>query len=298
MSTRQAPSGGELIPALLVGLIDDAAVFPPGSAGLPEALEAHRGHRAAWYADLIGPLLLPALAVPAATSLVAAAGPVAGASPTELGVVGDSGLEPLASAIGRAGPRLRVRQIEIAVAKRGEDPQPGLRRLIDRLAGWPGITGYAELPLTWGLLSSLDIIAEARDGGLDIAPKFRVGGLAAELFPTPVELAAVICACRDRRLPFKLTAGLHNAVRHIDPETGFIHHGFLNILVGAAVAGDGAEVAEVAEVLGGTDTAALTEAGRARRHQQRPLWVGFGSCSIVEPLTDLIRLGMIDGGYE
>jgi hypothetical protein len=99
-------------------------------------------------------------------------------------------------------------------------------------------------------------------------------------------------------LPFKLTAGLHHAVRHTDPETSFVHHGFLNILVAAAVAVDGAEVAEVAEVLGGTDPAPLVTAAQARRHRSRPLWVGFGSCSVMDPLTDLIRLGLIDGGFE
>src|SRR5947207_3385670 len=81
----------------------------------------------------------------------------------------------------------------------------------------------------------------------------RTGGLAAELFPTPIELAAVICACRDRGLPFKLTAGLHHAIRHTDPETGFVHHGFLNVLVGAAQAAADAEVADVGATLAGTD---------------------------------------------
>lgn len=292
MSTHQAPSGSELVPALLTALIDDAAVFPPGNATLPEAVTAHGAHRAAWYADLIGPLLLPTSAFPEAAALIGAG------EQRVIGAVADTGLEALAAAVVRAGPKLRVRQVEIAVAKRGEDPQPGLRRLLTRLGGWPAIAGYAEIPLSWGLLGALDTVAEARANGVDIAPKFRVGGLAAELFPTPVELAAVICACRDRHLPFKLTAGLHNAVRHIDPETGFVHHGFLNVLVAAALAGDGAEVADVAEVLGGTDPLPLTEAAQARRHRPRPLWVGFGSCDIIQPLTELVRLGLIDGGFE
>ena len=97
-----------------------------------------------------------------------------------------------------------------------------------------------------------------------MAAKFRTGGLAAELFPTPVELAAVICACRDRQLPFKLTAGLHHAVRHNDPETGFTHHGFVNILAATLAAVDGAEVVDVAERLAATDPVPLIEAVRPR----------------------------------
>jgi hypothetical protein len=157
---------------------------------------------------------------------------------------------------------------------------------------------YAEIPLSWGLLGALDTVAEARAAGQRLAPKFRVGGLAAELFPTPVELSAVICACRDRQLPFKFAAGLRHALRHTDPETGFTHHGFLNVLVAAGDAAEGGEVAEVAESLAATHPVPLVEPARSRRNAPRPLWVGFGSPSLLEPLTELIRLGLIDGGFE
>ena len=296
MSTPQRPTPADpppgLIPLLLANLVDDAAVFPPGSAAVPDAVAAHRQHRAAWYAPLVGPLLLPA------SALAAAAAALDEDERLTVGVIGDTGFDGLAAAIEAADPRLEIRQVEIAVAKRGEDPQPGLRRLVTLLAGRPGLIGYAEIPLTWGLLGALDALADARVDVIDIAPKFRTGGLAAELFPTPVELAAVICACRDRRLPFKLTAGLHHALRHTDPETGFHHHGFLNVLVATLAAADGGEVAEVAELLGGVEPQPLAEAGCARSDRARPLWMGFGSCSVVEPLTDLIRLGLVDGGFE
>jgi hypothetical protein len=94
---------------------------------------------------------------------------------------------------------------------------------------------------------------------------------------------------------FKLTAGLHHAVRHTDPETGFIHHGFLNILVGTIEAVDGAEVADVAATLAATDPAPLVDALRGRLDRTRELWVGFGSCSVREPVEDLARLGLLSG---
>ena len=53
------------LPALLAGLIDDAAVFPPGNAPLPVAVGRHRVHRRAPYAALVGPLLVPAAEVDA-----------------------------------------------------------------------------------------------------------------------------------------------------------------------------------------------------------------------------------------
>ena len=174
---------------------------------------------------------------------------------------------------------------------------PGLQALLALAADFPQLQVYAEIPLAWGLLSALDAIEGARSDGVSIAAKFRTGGLAAELFPTPVELAAVICACRDRDLPFKLTAGLHHAIRHADPETGFVQHGFLGILAGTlAAVQDDAEVADVAALLASTDPVPLVEKVRRHLDEQRPLWIGFGSCSVPEPLADLDRLGLLPRG--
>jgi hypothetical protein len=108
-----------------------------------------------------------------------------------------------------------------------------------------------------------------------------------------MELAAVVCACRDRSLPFKLTAGLHRAIRHNDPETAFTHHGFLNVLAATMVAAAGAEVVEVAERLATTDPTILIETVRPGREAERPLWIGFGSCSVPEPVGDLRQLGLL-----
>ncbi|MEU4470815.1 hypothetical protein [Micromonospora sp. NPDC023888] len=284
------------VPALLHGLVDDAAVFPPGSATLPDALAAHRQHRVAWYADLVGPLLIPASTV--------ARGDLSGlVDPGEglvVGVIGDTGIGNLPFALSSLAPDgVTARQVEVAVAKRGEDPLPGVAELLRRTDATPGVEAvYAELPLTFGLMGALDAIAAARADGVPIAAKFRTGGLAAELFPTPAELAAVICACRDRNLPFKLTAGLHQAVRHLDPETGFTHHGYANVLAATLAAADGEGAARVAELLTALDPRPLLERATAHLHEPRPLWVGFGSCSILEPLTDLIRLGLVNGGYD
>jgi hypothetical protein len=273
------------VPALLHGFVDDAAVFPPGSAPLPDAVAAHRDIRTTWYSGMVGPLLVPASSIPALGALLEPH------EQLEVGIIGDTGIAGIPHAVAAADRRLDIRQIEVAVAKRGDDPQPGLAALIE-VAG--NRTTYAEIPLTFGLLGALDTLAQARRDGVDIAAKFRTGGLAAELFPTPIELAAVICACRDRELPFKLTAGLHHAIRHADPETGLVHHGFLGILAGTlAAVNDEAEVADVAALLASTDPVPLIEVVRRNLDQQRPLWIGFGTCSIPEPLTDLQRFGLL-----
>lgn len=283
---------GSPVPRILERLLDDAAVFPPGNAPLGEAVAAHRRHREAWYASLVGPLLVPASVLAEVAALL---GPD---EAVDVGVIGDVPISRLAELLAEADPRLRLRQVEVAVAKRGEDPQYGLDELLRLIGRRDDLDVYAEVPLTWGLLRALDTLAQERVAGRRIAAKFRTGGLAAELFPTPVELAAVICACRDRELPFKLTAGLHHAMRHIDPETGFTHHGFVNVLVATGVAADGGEVTDVAELLAATEPTPLLAPTRLTLDSARRLWCGFGSCSVLEPVTDLVRLGLVDGGYE
>jgi len=277
-----------VVPPLFVGLVDDASVLLRGIIDLPGSASSFVKHRTSWYAELLGTLLLPA-------SLIDLEGLPAG---MPVGVVNDGAMSKIPNAVDK--PRAFgavVRQIEAAVARRGEDPQPGLVEL-RRITAEQDLDVYAEIPLSWGLLGALDTVADARGAGLRLGAKFRIGGLAAELFPTPVELAAVICACRDRGLPFKLAAGLRHALRHTDPETGFTHHGFLNVLIAALAAADGAEVAEVAEVLAATHPLPLVEPAREALNRVRPLCVGFGAANVLEPLTELIRLGLINGGYD
>jgi hypothetical protein len=55
---------GTPIPAMVARLCDDAAVFPPGLASLPDAVRAYLDRQGTWYADLVGPLVLAAAALP------------------------------------------------------------------------------------------------------------------------------------------------------------------------------------------------------------------------------------------
>ncbi|MCW2138669.1 hypothetical protein BXY51_003213 [Actinoplanes cyaneus] len=276
-----------MVPPLYAGLVDDASLLPPSPIGLTEAEAKFHEHASAWYAELIGALLVPASVV--------GSEPVPRLAGALIGDIPAGALPATVEKLRSAG--MVIAHVEAAVARRGEDPQPGLA-LLRTFAAQETFHVWAEIPLSWGLIGALDTLAEARRAGQSIAPKFRVGGLAAELFPTPVELAAVICACRDRELPFKLAAGLRHATRHTDPETGFTHHGFLNVLVATLLAADGAEVAEVAEALAATHPVPLVEPARSRREMPRPLFAGFGAANVVEPLTELVRLGLINGGYE
>ena len=99
--------------------------------------------------------------------------------------------------------------------------------------------------------------------------------------PHAATVAAWIDAALDRETPFKCTAGLHHAIRHRDHETGFEHHGFLNVLLATRLAFDGGDPAEVAQVLDdhyANDLVAL--ARQSDLAGARRWFTSFGSCSV------------------
>lgn len=265
-------SNRNAIPPALRGLIDDAAVFPPGNAALSEALTGHLEHRDSWYSGLVGPLLLPLTQLEALSDDI---------PQLQIGVVVDTVLDAVSPAMAGLPDNVQVVQVEA----RAPDAET-LEDLLYASELWD-LPVFAEVPVAGDLDESLERLGPTR-----VAPKFRTGGLEAELFPEPETLAAAIVACADLGLSFKLTAGLHRAVRHVDPKTGFVHHGFANVLAAAAEADSGGGVGSVTDTLKLRESAPLADRIRDMLARSRPLWAGFGSCSIREPLDDLIGLSL------
>src|SRR3954467_12586812 len=103
------------VPALFVGLVDDAAMFPPGSAEVPQALTAHRDYRRSWFAPMVGPLVvsdqkLAELGRALQRIEDPSAPPVPGAR--DVSVVNAGGAGGLVSLAGRQPVGLRLRAVE------------------------------------------------------------------------------------------------------------------------------------------------------------------------------------------
>jgi hypothetical protein len=126
-------------------------------------------------------------------------------------------------------------------------------------------------------------------GTAGVRAKVRCGGREVP----PVEaLARFVRACREAKVAFKATAGLHHAL----PTAG--EHGFLNLLA-AAVFGD------EERVLAEQDASAFSltaERFAWRDHQadadelvrvRREVFSGIGSCSFDEPVGELHALGIL-----
>lgn len=243
--------------ALFDRLFDDAALFPPGNAPMPEALRAHAAYRAGDIARYVGPFVCPA---------------------DRLGELAAEGPEPPAvsvvSSTAEVAPYPGVRIVAVEV-RPGAEP-------VELPAG---VTGYLEFPRDADVEEWAQKLA---DSGW--RAKFRTGGLSVDAFPSDEEFAEWIAAAVRAGVPFKCTAGLHHAVCYHDPATGFDHHGFVNVLVATDLARSGAAIAEIAEAL---RNPAVVERVPDVDPAVRESFVSFGTCSIAGPLDDLRALGLL-----
>jgi hypothetical protein len=269
------------VPPLFRRLVDDAALFPPGNAPMAAAVPAHLRRPTEQFAALVGPFLCPASRVAELRSELPADGEMA------VGLIVDTGLRTVADAVAdaRDDDRLVLQMVEVPVPPDG-DLVAGVTQAMAQVPG--EVRLYVELPRVAGWRPAVAQLGAAGRGA-----KLRTGGLRAELFPSAGELAAFVTACADRQVPFKCTAGLHHAVHHTDPATGFVHHGFLNIVVATAraiVGGDveGALTEERPELLAAEASAIDARAAAATR----ALFVSYGSCDVQEPVADLLALGL------
>ncbi len=219
-----------------------------------------------------------------------------GGEPLRLGIILDTGLDGIDAVRAEVAgdPSLALELLEV--------PAPSTETVDAALAALAGVevAAFIEGPRDPGWVKA---VAAARPPGTAGAAlrgaKVRCGGARAELFPSPEELAAFVCACFEHGLPFKATAGLHGAVRHRDHETGFVHHGFLNLVLAAVRAASGAPVGEVTAVLASTSGPELAAEARAVSKREisaaRLLFRAYGSCSTSEPPEEAAALGLLGG---
>jgi hypothetical protein len=283
--------------SLLYGLLDDASMFPPGNLPMPAAVSEHLRHETAWFSDLTGAFICPETRIAELGSALTSAN----AAWIDLSVVVTNGPDAVSAAADEvaADPRMRLRAFEVPVAK-DTDHAAAATAVATALDSVPlaSAMGYIEIPLTALAADDQADRLLAIIDGRGYRPKLRTGGVTAEAFPDEAALAAALTAVAGRRIPFKCTAGLHHAVRHADPATGFEHHGFLNVLLATGAAADGAAADEVTAILGQRDPAWVAAAVRQLSPDAaadiRWLFTSFGTCSTDEPVADLVGLGLMN----
>jgi len=281
------------IGSLLAGLIDYAGLYPPAGLDMHTAVRNYLAYLEGEHAAALGRF-----------------------------IVDISRLKELREVAGDS-----LRDLRLSVIASGMVERDNLKRLIDD--GFPidmmeievgssagierisqcipsGLMTYFEVPFEDDASESLAAIRSA-----GARTKLRMGGVVVEAFPTSEQVAKMLRALANRRIPFKATAGLHHAIRapyhftyKADSLTGTMH-GFINLCYAAALVYFGGEVGEAQRLLEEEDPATWKvkdEAigGRAFHWSadqlsevRREFLISFGSCSFEEPIHDLEALGWL-----
>lgn len=300
--------------ALLHRVFDYAGLFPPAQWTMTEAVERFVGYLAGPDEWALGRFIVPMARLPefeqALRSLPAES--LFGGG-WRVSVLGGPDLRKEVRAVmdfnaswpdgnGRRPPRIDTIELRISTAREIEQAAelipPGLRVCFEMLVH-----------------TDPRALIEAA-GRVGACAKVRTGGFYAEMIPSSEDLARFMECCRDCRVPFKAAGGLHNPLRCARPPAAnnvpaaAPLHGFLNMLLGAALCRLGMEHETLVALLDDDDRRAFLFADEDvswRGHRatlpqlneaRERLMISFSSCWFAEPLASLRALlaGQDSGG--
>jgi hypothetical protein len=300
---------------LLTGLIDYAGLYPPAKLPMQGAVESYARSRAGDLEWMLGRFVCPASRLEELSSLAAPLMPGTNATsgyreyadlaPWQIAVVIDGTLDQGLAAITEFNRRHAEEDGGMAVADVIELKAESGAQIDDVLDTVPAdIYPFFEIPVhadCRGMVAALS--------GAGAAAKIRTGGITADAFPTPAQVAAFTAACSAADVPFKATAGLHHPLRGEYPLTyepacprGMMH-GFLNLFLAAALVrlrrADESAAASLLESRTPGDFHFTDEGVRYRdrfiettelARVRETFALSYGSCSFDEPVADLRKL--------
>jgi hypothetical protein len=292
------------VEALLAGIVDYAGLFPPAALPMERAVREYARWRRSPQAWMLGRFVLPAARLAELSRVADADLPEPDASPPwRLSALLGADTRGDAALVDSFDGAHAGRAVVDAVELKAGSPDDA-NEALDGLP--PGLAAFVEVPLDADLGALLAVL-KARGA----RAKVRTGGVVPEAIPGPSDLARFIVACASAGVPFKATAGLHHPVRGehaltYEPDAPrAMMHGFLNVFAAAALAREGAAVAEVEGLLReeGREAFAFEPDGLRWRGRRIPTTAllacrasfaaSFGSCSFAEPVADLATLGVL-----
>ncbi|MBV9233156.1 MAG: hypothetical protein JO030_03870 [Candidatus Eremiobacteraeota bacterium] len=269
-------------------LIDYAGLFPPAQLPMRDARAEYAQARNGPLQWMLGRFILRASSLPDWDD---------GATPLSL-ILDDPAIG--AGALRRTGARVEVLELPAPTPPYNSTLSQLRRRLSQEgLSQLPAYVEVARAQSPGEVHALLRMLADA-----GIGAKLRCGGVTPDAFPSVDEVADFLIAANEASVAFKATAGLHHPVRRRDRTTGFMMHGFLNLLVAGALAGC-VERETLREVLAEEEPAAFSfdESSLRWRHRaisiseleslRRNRFISYGSCSFAEPVQDLTALGIL-----
>ena len=312
MSSSQLSSISPALSNLLAKSIDFAGVFPPASLSLSEALARFNRYLHGRESWILGSIVLPINRLGEVTSSL-------DGTPFRLTAVAQRTEEPerwlsrLEEDCGQLqrflvdNPQVAVQALEILLPS-GKDTEIADR--IEELVPLAnGHRVFLEVPAgdeSFQERLRATIVALERHRTANWGLKLRMGGTTPSAVPAVSLVADVLATVRDHGIPIKFTAGLHHPLRHWDNDLGVAMHGFINVLMAALFAyACRLPSKNIEAILSDERSKDFVFNGNVARWLDLPLRteliedlrrqvVGFGSCSVDEPLNDLRMLGWVD----
>lgn len=286
---------------LLDSAIDYAGLFPPAGLGMAEAVREYASCRTGESSWALGRFTVPVSRFAELESCIDGFKPRPEYGKWRLSALGGPDPERDSDQVfqfGRLHPEIQIEAIELK-ASGVEEIRSALRIFSGRLEV------FLEIPVE---ADDLMLQAILQGGG---HAKVRTGGIRADMFPSPAQLAGFVAACAKSGLRFKATAGLHHAIRSVHPLTyepsspSGMMHGFLNLLIASAFSYTVDDRRLIEAILEEQKIEAfafgkegVSWRGRQIGNQQlretrEQLFLSFGSCSFREPLSDLEALRLL-----
>jgi hypothetical protein len=284
-------------------IIDYAGLFPPSQLGMAEAVTNYAAYRNTDYSWMLGRFVLPVSRLDEFYDIAQQFTPKGEEEPWRLSVLAGEDIYETIKSIknfnsmrpGFACDALEVKANTISKIENTVSYLP------------EGIDAYFEIARNNMLGELVSALAFKKQRA-----KIRTGGVRGEDFPTSKEIIRFVRTCLAANVPFKATAGLHHPIRCFKPLTyakdapkGTMH-GFINMLVMTAFAGESYRVGFLEEIMEEEFEEVFTfdEAGVRWRDEyfldnehldlvRRKGMIAFGSCSFDEPVEDLRALGLL-----
>jgi hypothetical protein len=256
-------------------LVDDASMFPPGNAGVAEAVAAHLAYRQSWFCFLLGPLVVSDQRLAETGRSVRAAG----SEDLTVSVVNTSGAGGLLGLASRAVAGVRLVAVESALRDR-DDLAGNAARVVSAAAELgEDVQVFVEIPYAPGWERAVDVVEAA-----GLCGKIRTGAPDTASTSSSDRLARQLSVLIEADLPFTVTAGRGD-------------HGMVNLLWAVHALVDGASPDEAAELLGVVDTERIaaevagwdeSDATRVRRRLR-----SVGACGVLDSVHHLVSLGLL-----
>jgi len=306
--------------AFLDKLIDYAGLFPPAELSMRGAVTTYARHRRSDHAFMVGRFVCPVNRLEEfhveGEDVLAELAPVHVAG---LASAISSGADIASAAESDAAQILSFEEwgwgvVDSIEAKLPDDVVDGsVERIREVTIAYQSILRHAmfsldrvyyEISRDGNWPERVDRCVQALAGRPDCGFKIRCGGVTADAYPSPHDVAVAVAACARRGVPFKATAGLHHPVRHDGSDSGITQHGFVNVF-GAGILASEMAAAALEELIDERDLSQFVfdDESFSWRNETVPievlesarsaLAISYGSCDIDEPIEDLRAAGLL-----